>query len=45
MTVFDNVAIALRMVGVKDKKEIEEKVNYVLELSLIHIFHSFVKFR
>ena len=31
MTVFDNVAIALRMVGVKDKKEIEEKVNYVLE--------------
>lgn len=27
MTVFDNVAIALKMVGVKDKKEIEEKVN------------------
>lgn len=31
MTVFDNVAIALKMVGVKDKNEIEEKVNYVLE--------------
>ena len=31
MTVFENVAIALKMVGVKDKKEIEEKVNYVLE--------------
>lgn len=31
MTVFDNVAIALKMVGVKDKKEIKEKVNYVLE--------------
>lgn len=31
MTVFDNVAIALRMVGVKDSKEIEDKVNYVLE--------------
>lgn len=31
MTIFDNVAIALKMVGVKDKKEIEEKVNYVLE--------------
>ncbi len=31
MTVFDNVAIALKMVGVKDRKEIEEKVNYVLE--------------
>lgn len=31
MTVFDNVALALKMVGVKDKREIEEKVNYVLE--------------
>ena len=31
MTVFDNVAIALKMIGVKDSKEIEEKVNYVLE--------------
>jgi len=31
MTVFDNVAIALKMVGVKDKDEIAEKVNYVLE--------------
>lgn len=31
MTVFENVAIALKMVGVKDKKEIEEKVNYVLK--------------
>lgn len=31
MTVFDNVAIALKMVGVKDKQEIEEKVRYVLE--------------
>lgn len=31
MTVFDNVAIALKMVGIKDGKEIEEKVSYVLE--------------
>ena len=31
MTVFENVAVALRMAGVKNKKEIEEKVNYVLE--------------
>lgn len=31
MSVFDNVAIALKMIGVKDKKEIEEKVSYVLE--------------
>lgn len=31
MTVFDNVAIALRMTGVKNHEEIKEKVNYVLE--------------
>lgn len=31
MTVFDNVALALKMIGIKDKKEISEKVNYVLE--------------
>lgn len=31
MTVFDNVAIVLKMLGIKDKKEIEEKVRYVLE--------------
>ncbi|MCI9597933.1 MAG: ABC transporter ATP-binding protein/permease [Firmicutes bacterium] len=31
MTVFDNVALALKMVGVKDKKEIRDKVHYVLE--------------
>ncbi len=31
MTVFDNVAIALRMIGMKDKEEIRQRVNYVLE--------------
>lgn len=31
MTVFDNVAVALKMTGVKDPEEIKEKVNYVLE--------------
>lgn len=31
MTVFDNVAIALKMTGVKNNEEIKEKVNYVLE--------------
>ncbi len=30
-TVFENVAIALRMVGIKDKKIIEERVNYCLD--------------
>ena len=31
MTVFENVAIALRMVGLKDKDEIRDRVNYVLD--------------
>ncbi len=31
MTVFDNVAISLKMIGLKNKKEIEKRVNYVLE--------------
>ena len=31
MTVFDNVAVALRMVGIKDKEEIRSRVHYVLE--------------
>lgn len=31
MTVFDNVAMSLRMIGLKNKKEIEKRVNYVLE--------------
>ena len=32
MTVFDNVAMVLRMVGIKDEAEIKEKVEYALEL-------------
>ena len=32
MTVFDNVAMVLRMVGIKDKEEIKEKVEYALDL-------------
>ena len=31
MTVYDNVAMALRMIGIKNKAEIKEKVTYVLE--------------
>lgn len=30
-SVFDNVAISLKMIGIKDKKEIAKRVNYVLE--------------
>ena len=32
MTVFDNVAMVLKMVGIKDKEEIREKVEYALQL-------------
>ena len=32
MTIFDNVAMVLRMVGIKDKDEIKEKVEYALDL-------------
>ena len=31
MSVFDNIAISLRMIGLKNKKEIQTRVNYVLE--------------
>lgn len=31
MSVFDNIAISLRMIGVKNKEEIEKRVNYVLD--------------
>ena len=31
LSVYENVAIALKMIGVKDKKEIQKRVNYVLE--------------
>lgn len=31
MSVYDNVAIALKMIGIKDKKEIKTRVEYILE--------------
>lgn len=31
MSVYDNVALSLKTIGVKDKKEIEKRVSYVLE--------------
>ena len=31
MSVFDNVALSLQMIGIKNKKEIEKRVYYVLE--------------
>ncbi|MDX9691993.1 MAG: ABC transporter ATP-binding protein, partial [Acholeplasmataceae bacterium] len=31
LTVFDNVAIVLKMIGMKDEQEIEQRVNYILK--------------
>lgn len=31
MTVYDNVSIVLEMIGIKDKKEIKKRVEYILE--------------
>ena len=31
LTVYDNVAIALKMIGLKNKEETKKRVNYVLE--------------
>ncbi len=31
MSVYDNVAISLRMIGIKDKKEVKKRVEYILE--------------
>lgn len=31
MTVYDNVSLVLKMIGIKDKNEIKKRVNYVLE--------------
>ena len=30
-SVYDNIAIALRMIGIKDKEEVKKRVNYILE--------------
>ena len=40
LTVFDNVALSLKMIGIKNKKEIEEKVNYVLKKTNMYRFRN-----
>ncbi len=39
-TVFDNVAITLKMIGIKDKKEIKTKEDYVLETLNIYRYRN-----
>ena len=40
MTVFDNVAITLKMSGVKNKQEIEKRVNYILNVLGIYKYRN-----
>ena len=40
MTVFENVAIALKMIGIKDKHVIKERVNYCLKSVGIYQFRN-----
>ena len=40
MTVFDNVALALKMCGVKNKEEIKKRVNYLLEVLGIYKYRN-----
>lgn len=39
-TVFNNVAISLKLIGIKDKKEIKNRVNFVLEKVGIYRFRN-----
>ena len=40
MTVYDNIALVLKMIGIKDKKEIKKRVNYVLEVLNIYRYRN-----
>lgn len=40
MTVYDNVAISLRMIGIRNKKEIQKRVNYVLEAVAMYRYRN-----
>ena len=40
MTVFDNVALSLKMIGIKDKNEIKKRVNYILDTMGIYRYRN-----
>ena len=40
LSVFENVAISLKMVGIKNKKEIEKRVNFILETLKIYRYRN-----
>ena len=37
MTVFENVSMVLKMIGIKDKKEIKKRVDYILDSGMVDI--------
>lgn len=40
LSVFENVAISLRMIGLKNRDEIKKRVNYILELTGMYRFRN-----
>ena len=40
MTVYDNIALSLRMIGIKNKKEIKKRVDYVLEKTRMYRYRN-----
>lgn len=40
LSVFENVAISLKMIGVKNKDEIKKRVNYILDLTGMYRFRN-----
>jgi putative ABC transport system permease protein len=40
LSVYDNVALVLKMIGIKDKEEIKKRVNFVLETLNIYRFRN-----
>ena len=40
MTVYENVAMVLRMIGIKDEEEIKKRINYILETLGIYRYRN-----
>ena len=40
LTVYDNIALVLKMIGIKNKKEIQKRVTYVLEATGIYRYRN-----
>ena len=40
LSVYDNIALALKMIGIKDKKEIKKRIDYILETLNIYRYRN-----